>query len=301
MNESAEGRAKPPRRRRLIYIGGYGRSGSTLLGRIMARRDEVLDLGEVVRTARRLKRRRHYYCTCGQPLKQCSVWRRVRLPADWSGRRNVDRAAHLRLLEQVMARTRRRVIVDSSKTAHRQAFTPGYLKRHIDADFTMVHLVRDPRGVVWSVLRDRDRKGLRRSLWWGFGKAFKVSAAWLVANLAAEWYGIRHHDSYVRVRYEDAMRFGIPALAPLVPRKRLVGRTLRPRHNNHHAVAGNRMRYEPTVRIRFDEDWREQLPASISALVSVVSFPLLVRYRFLGRGEPRRPEPTPHRPLRTNR
>lgn len=302
MTEDGGDRATQSQRRRLIYIGGYGRSGSTLLGRVMSRRDEVLDLGEVVRTARRLRRRRHYYCTCGQPLNQCSIWRRVRVPQEVAQRRNVDRATHLALLEAVMRRSNRRIIIDSSKTAHRQAFTPGYLKKRINADFLMVHLVRDPRAVVYSVLRDRDRRDQRRSFWSDIGKAVKVAAAWSVANLAAEYYGLRHADSYQRIRYEDVIRTGGPdALWPLIPRKPLNGRILRPHPKNHHAVAGNRMRYEPTVKIVLDEDWREQLPSSVSAVVAFICFPLILRYRFRGGGDRNEPQPTAHRSLRPNR
>lgn len=272
----------PAPRRRLIYIGGYGRSGSTLLGRVLAQRRGTLDLGEVVRTARRLNRpRKHLFCTCGKPLRRCQVWRHVPAVVATGSRRNVDRRTHLKMLEAVMAATEHRTIVDSSKTALRQALAPGYLKRNLDADFLMIHLVRDPRGVVYSFLRDRVRRDRPASFWVELGLTLKAATAWSAANIAAELFGLFHRDAYVRLRYEDAVLTGAPErLCPMIPRGPLNGLALRKAKANHHAAAGNRMRYERGVTITLDEDWREQLRPGLSALVTAICFPFILRYRY---------------------
>ena len=57
----------------LVYLAGYGRSGSTLLGRIMSLQGTALDLGEVVMAPRFLDRPKHY-CACGERLKDCRIW-----------------------------------------------------------------------------------------------------------------------------------------------------------------------------------------------------------------------------------
>ncbi len=280
---ATDGDTASDERRRLIYVGGYGRSGSTLLGRVLAQRQNTLVLGEVVRTARRLTRskRRSLYCTCGKPLGRCRVWRNI--PAVVSARspRNVDRRTHLTMLEAVMASTEHHNIVDSSKTALRQALAPGYLMRNLDADFLMIHLVRDPRGVAYSFLRDRVRRGETPSFWTSLRVTLKVATAWSAANVAAELFGLRHRDAYVRVRYEDALLTGVPEkLHPMIPQGPLNGLPLRKAKANHHAVAGNRMRYDRAVTIALDEDWREQLSPGLSALVTAICFPFVLRYRY---------------------
>ncbi len=276
---------RPGRRRRLVYIGGYGRSGSTLFGRVMAQRRGTLYLGEVVRTARRLQRwKKDLRCTCGHKLRRCPVWRNVPTIPAVKTPRNVDRQTHLMMLEAVMGGTEHNVFVNSSKTALRQAFAPGYLKRHLDVDFTFVHLVRDPRGVVWSFLRDRVRKNQPPSFWADLSKTVKVSLAWSAANVTAEIFGLRNRSSYVRVRYDEALVLGVPeALTPLMPRGPLNGRLVRKNKQNHHALAGNRMRYVKGVTIALDEDWRTSFSPVLSALTTAICFPLLLRYRFFRR------------------
>ena len=57
---------------KLVYIGGYGRSGSTLLEYLLTTSPEVVACGEVERHLRRFGR--YKICTCGRRLKKCPVW-----------------------------------------------------------------------------------------------------------------------------------------------------------------------------------------------------------------------------------
>ena len=59
----------------LIYVGGYGRSGSTVLERLLTRHSTVIGCGEVVRLSWA-----NYdpgmKCTCGALPKDCAIWGR---------------------------------------------------------------------------------------------------------------------------------------------------------------------------------------------------------------------------------
>jgi len=57
---------------KLVYIGGYGLSGSTLLEYLLTANPEVAGRGEVARHLRSFGRRK--ICTCGQPMRGCPVW-----------------------------------------------------------------------------------------------------------------------------------------------------------------------------------------------------------------------------------
>jgi hypothetical protein len=57
---------------KLIYIGGYGRSGSTLLEYLLAAHPAVVACGEVERHLRSFGRKK--VCTCGRRAKYCPVW-----------------------------------------------------------------------------------------------------------------------------------------------------------------------------------------------------------------------------------
>ena len=59
---------------KLIYIGGYGRSGSTLLEYLLTSHPALVACGEVQRSVRRFEVKRERLCTCGQKLPACPVW-----------------------------------------------------------------------------------------------------------------------------------------------------------------------------------------------------------------------------------
>ncbi len=66
-SEGARGRPQ------IIYIAGYGRSGSTLLERVLAAHPEIDGLGEV----EHLSRAEDFHaasCGCGRPLAECELW-----------------------------------------------------------------------------------------------------------------------------------------------------------------------------------------------------------------------------------
>lgn len=56
---------------KLVYIGGYGHSGSTLLEYLMAASPEVIGCGEVVSVLRYCGRKSK--CTC-RTIRDCPVW-----------------------------------------------------------------------------------------------------------------------------------------------------------------------------------------------------------------------------------
>ena len=60
----------------VLFIGGLGRSGSTLLDRMLGRLDDVWSVGELVHLWERgLKENNR--CGCGQPFADCQFWDRV--------------------------------------------------------------------------------------------------------------------------------------------------------------------------------------------------------------------------------
>ena len=65
---------------RLVYIGGYGHSGSTLLEYLLAASPEVIACGEVASVRR--ERGRKAKCTCRRDIKDCPVWGRSLLRRD---------------------------------------------------------------------------------------------------------------------------------------------------------------------------------------------------------------------------
>jgi len=172
---------------RVLFVAGWGRSGSTLLDRMLGQVSGVFSAGEL----RDIWQRgvvEDRLCGCGEAFHSCPVWRKVGetafggwdeldLPAVQRLRQRLDRpwsvpqllasrvspswdrdvaayrAILARLYPAIAEVTGAQVIVDSSKIA-----TFALLLRGIpDLDLRTVHLVRDPRGVVHSW-----RKAVRR-------------------------------------------------------------------------------------------------------------------------------------------
>src|SRR5947209_18950727 len=88
---------------RVLYIGGLGRSGTTLLERILGELPSACALGEVVHLWRRgiIDNER---CGCGVPFGDCEFWRGVG-DAAFGGWGEVDVPRVLRL-QAAVERTR---------------------------------------------------------------------------------------------------------------------------------------------------------------------------------------------------
>src|SRR5947209_19958625 len=67
---------EPPVRVRVLYVGGCGRSGSTLLDRMLGQVPGVLAIGEVVHIWRRGVGE-DQLCGCGKAFTDCEFWSEV--------------------------------------------------------------------------------------------------------------------------------------------------------------------------------------------------------------------------------
>ncbi len=170
---------------RVIFIGGVGRTGSTLLERLVGQLPGTCSIGELVYMWDRGVAGGNR-CGCGEPFRQCSFWHRVVTTAfgSWDAAdRDVARVAELRsavdrtrfipwlvapdlrprfrrLLDEYLEYVHRvyaavgsvsgcRVVVDSSKNAS-FAFC---LRSCAELDLRVIHLVRDSRAVAYSWTR----------------------------------------------------------------------------------------------------------------------------------------------------
>jgi SAM-dependent methyltransferase len=309
---------------RIVFIGGYARTGSTLLDRLLGQIEGFASFGEL----------RHIWdrsflggqlCGCGRGFRDCPFWRDVAGEAfggiDAAGARSVSRAkrstdsfwnipriaaggwpsAYRRRLDSYRDAVRTlyvairdvsgaRFLVDSTKDPQH-----AYLLHSIPGfDVRMIHLIRDSRPVAfsWSRIRPRpevvwERRDMPRF------PVIRTAMAWNLANVAAEATS-RAGFPYVRVRYEDLVRAPREELRRILETLDLGAAdldfledgkaTLEPAHT----VAGNPLRFETGVlQIRPDEEWRGRMPAADRVVVSALTFPLLGRYGYLPSRHPR--------------
>lgn len=132
----------------VIFIGGLGHSGSTLLDMLLGGHEQVVSLGEVyahLRPDKDRRARRELPCTCGLELSDCELWGPIRARCE-DPRTPLEgkyRALLTRCAELYGPGTR---VVDSSNKAVALAALA-----QVTADLTVIHLVRDVRS--WSVSR----------------------------------------------------------------------------------------------------------------------------------------------------
>ncbi|MEJ3655441.1 sulfotransferase [Actinomycetes bacterium KLBMP 9759] len=298
-------------RPRVLYITGWMRSGSTLLGNVLNELPGVLHVGELHYLWRNgvLKEGTNSSCGCGADLTACPLWSavlraddtaepaaaarmvaqqhrylrtrhtRARL-AEWRGgatpgrpvRETTARTAGIYRL--VAENGGDRLIVDGSKYPGEAAALLG----RRDLDLRVLHMVRDPRPTAFSYRQAKayiDPIGPARS-----------SAYWTAFNAASELLGRAAPDRYLRVRHEDlcadpratlaaVMRFaGLDGEAPVDERGRV-------RLGENHSVTGNPDRLSRGERpIEADDRWRRQLGTRQIAAASSTALPLLARYGY---------------------
>ncbi|REK89820.1 sulfotransferase [Streptomyces inhibens] len=302
---------KPPR---ILYVTGWMRSGSTLLGNVLNELPGVLHVGELHYLWQNgvLESGTNSDCGCGLSLRDCPLWSAV-LTATQSATPDATATAHhVTMRQHALLRTRHtrtrlaeargetvpapgitelldrtadiyrlvareggdRLIVDGSKYPAEAAALLG----RSDLDVRVLHVVRDPRATALSYRRSKqyiDPMSPARS-----------SNYWTAFNLASELIGESAGGRYLRIRHEDlsqrpkdvvteVLRFaGLDDASP-------VDESGKVHLSGNHTVTGNpdRLRQGETL-IRPDSRWHTELSAADTATVTALTAPLLARYGY---------------------
>jgi hypothetical protein len=298
----------------VLYIAGIGRSGSTLVERLLGEVPDVCSLGEVAHLWQR-GIIRNELCGCGAAFHDCPFWTDVGRAA-FGGWANVDADRMVALAREVddVSRvprllrpghgafaddlreyvgayeavyrgarevTGRRVVVDSSKYT-----SLAYcLRTSADLRVRVVHAVRDSRGVAYSWTKTVRRPET------GADGADAYMPTFSPARVAILWSG---HNLLVQAprllgtpvhlaRYEHFVADPRAFLARLldfagVP---VTGTTLAAAGEGwvelgvSHQVAGNPMRYQVgRIPVHGDDTWRQALPVRQRRLVTALTAPV---------------------------
>jgi hypothetical protein len=280
----------------LIYILGASRSGSTILDALLGSHPDVAATGELYLLLKD-EHGQPRTCACGEAIPDCefwgpilAAWREALQPADladyvrlqdryerfrtlgilsWDAARNTRRFRTYsewtaRLVELVGEQASVGFIADSSKHPPRALATVlgGQVKVFV------IHLLRDPRAVVWSkmkILRSQGGPAWYRS---PAAIAIRTSLDWALANLSAEVVGkTRPEVRQFRVRYEDVVDDPRAALGRLgevvgidlstVGRRAKDGGSLQ----FAHIMAGSPARRRGSQPLRKDVEWQAAAPS----------------------------------------
>lgn len=295
----------------VLFIAGHGRSGSTLLDRVLGQIPGCFSGGEL----RHIWHRGYLgeqLCGCSEPFGKCTFWREVTDRAFGPTGPDVEETLRLkrhvdrwwRSPELALPRRRKslqadldayngsisalygaireisgaRMIVDSSKDV-----SHGFvLAANPTIDVHVVHLVRDSRASAYSWRRHKYDPGKQREL--DRYSLLKTSAAWSASHTLASLFRFVA-PSYQVVRYSDfasrpaetieaiAASIGVPDGSP-VDDDGSVDLAV------GHTVAGNPVRFHNgRIEIRPDEEWREKLDPVGKTVVTTLTGPVLLAVR----------------------
>ena len=314
----AEDRAAAPPVR-VLYVGGVGRSGTTVLDRMLGQVPGVCSLGEVVHLWLR-GLFENDLCGCGRPFRTCEFWSEVGkeayggwdqldprgmvdlkyavdrhrfipfmlAPAAWpSFRRDLGRYSQYlsQLYRAIQKVSGASLIVDSSKHA-----PFAFILRQVEGvDLRIVHLIRHSNGVAysWTKRVRRPEVTAREAYMATYGPA-RMAGRWVAFNLLFE--GLRRLGiPTLGLRYEDLVQEPRQALVRIL---RFAGHPFDQDDlgfvgddwielGEGHNPSGNPMRFEQgRIPFRLDEEWRRKMPADEQAAVARITAPLLRRYGY---------------------
>ena len=308
----------PESKTRVLYVGGEGRSGSTVLSSMLGNVDGYLPVGELrgIWQAVLLDE----LCGCGEPFSRCDLWTEIGAHAfggwdtiDAQAMRSADAAflRHRAVPRQTLRRTtgRRpaaldahmgvlstlyrsigevtgcRAIVDSTKD-------PSYalLLRDVSSvDLKVVHLIRDSRGVAYSWMKtDVARpeyshlESLKDSVMES-RRPWRSAVEWTAKNLLFEsFWG----TPLIRVNYERLVDDPSGALHNIIAFAEGTSEITDIPHafeaRPFHSLGGNRVRFRRgQITPKADVAWTTEMPQGARRTVTGITAPLLARYGYL--------------------
>lgn len=303
----------------VLNIVGWGRSGSTILGNVLGEVENCFFGGEIRNIWNKVLIENRQ-CSCGKPIKDCSLW--VKVFDNAFGGLNVvnphemrkcirsyTRTRHIPLLFMPYAKeyfrkrlrlyienlsklyggiqnvTGSKIIIDSSKSTS-YSFVLSLLE---NIDLYIVHLIRDPRGVAFSRLKNKfhqnDSNG--KSIEMKRISPISNSIMWDVRNIASEMLWKNYSRKYLRIRYEDFAckpKSIVKEILYFIGMKDLKLPFVSDNEVNlktNHAVWGNPSRFKTgIVKLKLDEEWRTEMKGSDKLIATTLTLPLLKRYGY---------------------
>ncbi len=328
---------------KVLYVVGAARSGTTLLSVVLDHLSGFFAGIEIENIWQGLTGNiPGLKCGCGKPYVECELWQTIFNDA-FGG---IERVNPRELLRSQMANkgrlsdllpfnrtkqryqqasfkdycvatealyramqnvTHSRVIVDASKGLPYLQF----LSTLHSIDLYVLHIVRDPRGVVFSQLHNprsafSQENNLNRVMYKGLSLSKIISTPTLTAirwarlNVTAELLSHQWGDKYMRIRYEDLVanpKFVLGKVIEFTGEDQDQLSSQLPLTSEHevllgenHSVGGNRMRFQRGVtELRLDEKWKSEMKPLYKVLVNLFTWPVLLKYGY--RLFPAQPQP----------
>ena len=288
----------------LVYIMGDGRSGSTILSVLLGAHPDIISVGELNRWPQfegkpkwnNQKQQDHafwqavydaYVAQTSPPhfeelittqelferYEQFPILLRGRLPKE-----SVDvYSTYLSyLLKAIALVSDKRIILDASKNPGRAY---SFWRHQSDRVTKIIHLVRDPRGVMWSHMkRDGEHK---------YKPLMLAVAHYMIKNFMCSLVdGITPQDVVLRVRYEDLIQHPTSELTRIGQFLGLTMDSVVEKVTQNHLfdvpplLDGNQIRQKSSLRLAYDDEWHHKLSSTHRWRINVFTAPLMISYGY---------------------
>jgi hypothetical protein len=298
----------------ILYIGGAGRSGSTLLELIIGNLPGYFSIGEVCRFFEYILHGK-MRCGCGERLNECEFWSKI---MDRLESKNVDieRMAHL---NNCLTRTRNfhkllfysktkyppewhellrgiealyyaiadlsggKILVDSSKTPSQSIC----LKQIPGLNIKVIQMVRDGRAVAYSWAK-RKKSITTKSGKKAYMPQRSYSSSMIRWAMENYWMGENCGDvPNTLLKYEEFVSNPYQELKRVLDDLDLDSKGLeminayKMNLSKTHSVGGNFIRFSTgKMAIRPDMEWKNNLSKWKSVYLGLITLPLMKKYHY---------------------
>jgi hypothetical protein len=303
--------------KQIIYIAGYGRSGSTLLDIILGDHPRAISLGETVRIIEDYLNP-DSTCSCGVRLNECSFWSKIinRIYPAQTEEELIKIKENQRTIESkfglfrivgpfyssakerytflindffntVFDESHKDVVIDSSKSAYGAAWRAYALSKYCKYPIKIIHLTRDGKSVVASKLRGDNRK-----LRMGINHVQSMAAlrgiiGWNIANLIMGITKILvKKDSYLFIQYERFIHEPQKVLREIESFTGLSYEEAEKKIINNepfeigHLIGGNRITNQKNIVLRRTDNSQSSIKWYYSLLYFCFSLPCIIYFNY---------------------
>jgi len=290
--------------KKIIYILGAGRSGSTILATVLNDHKKVKNVGELHHFFSYLKN--DDLCSCGAKLSDCKFWGEIKnkLPVVLKNASdNYEQLAHKmeyhsaipfyllgmkpgtsfqkyeeaqESIIRALANNKDEYILDSAKYIGRFMA----LRKIFNNDVKGILLVRDVRGVIWSFKKKVQTQS----------PPSRTLIYYLVINSLGQiltWF--LPANQIMKVRYEDIVDRPNETLTNIgsfleLDYSEAINKIKKKRSFEvPHLVGGNRLKKSDEVTLRKDDKWLKNMPTMQKICFYLLAFPLMLinKYKML--------------------
>jgi plasmid maintenance system killer protein len=300
---------------KVIYIVGEGRSGSTLLERLLGQHSKIFSAGELKHIWER-SFLDNQLCSCGKSFYDCEIWTEIRKnftqkidnvdPKEimeafnktsrlrhYILKKNLDNQfskvinnIYTKLYESILETTEKEFVIDASK----HPVFAHILGLNKNIDLYIIHLVRDSRGVTYSWLKKKKRPEITKKIeYMPRYSFFRTAISWNIINKISQDLQNIEQIKYFLLRYEDFVSNPKLYLGKIYKFLNIESNLhyLFKKDNTiklsvNHTVSGNPFRFKTgEIELKLDEEWKKNLNPITRKLVTITTYPYLKKYGYI--------------------